>query len=441
MKTKRIFLWSMVLALGLMLQYPQAAQIKTTTGRAFNGQIVSEDDNFMIIDVSGSKVKILKKLVLEIDGKPYKQVSAPSTDQSSETRSSTLPVDNQPSIEKTPTSTSGETSSNGSPPKTQTPSSSASDQEGQSVASTPAQKTEWQLEIHSEKYKLDVSDAEYREQCEVFPGAQGCRMDIIAGKNTYYFKPPREENLKSGFVKILLDPEKQTARIVEKECREASIEVTAQSKLIKVTILPKPSVLNVLYKTGVVDYTLVRTDEDGGGKNDTITKVLADQIFVALAEHHYNLLMKKTGFKPKKINLFFGLDDTTIIYNDFRPKNRFAMAGLSLLFPGTGQFYGDRKTPGTWYRTLGISLVSLVAIDAATMGISKLYYDNYNKQYTNESDKSKREEIDQSRAKAKNIFVATNKLLIGSSIALGVVWTFNILDPLFFSTGKKTPMQ
>jgi len=112
------------------------------------------------------------------------------------------------------------------------------------------------------------------------------------------------------------------------------------------------------------------------------------------------------------------------------PKSRLKMAGLSLLFPGTGQYYGGRSTSGKSFLMAG-----LLAIAGTTAGY--LLYDQsvddygesveeYSKAFSPAKIKSTRQTMTEAHDSADTKFY----LRQGVYIALGVVWGSNILHAM-----------
>jgi hypothetical protein len=112
------------------------------------------------------------------------------------------------------------------------------------------------------------------------------------------------------------------------------------------------------------------------------------------------------------------------------PKSRLKMAGLSLLFPGTGQYYGGRSTSGKSFLIAG-----LLAIAGTTAGY--LLYDQsvgdynetieeYNRSLSPAKIKSTRQAMTEAHDSADMKFY----LRQGIYIALGVVWGSNILHAM-----------
>ena len=235
---------------------------------------------------------------------------------------------------------------------------------------------------------------------------------------------------------LYVDFEKDSFALQEiKDC-PASLEVERGRKLLRISFSPKRTACKLELRTGVTDYTFIRTDEDGG-RSDTALKMLPSKEVSLACGHNYIFQMQKKGFRAATFS--FKTDrDTVLTYKDFRQKSRFAQAGLSLLFPGTGQYYGDRRTAGGWYRGLAITLIAVTAVDAAVLGISKGLYDDANRRYQTEADQAKRHDLDVSRSNAMSTFHIASGVFTGSSIALGFVWTINIVDPLIFSIGRNT---
>jgi hypothetical protein len=106
------------------------------------------------------------------------------------------------------------------------------------------------------------------------------------------------------------------------------------------------------------------------------------------------------------------------------------MAGLSLLFPGTGQYYGGRSTSGKSFLIAG-----LLAVTGTTAGY--LLYDQsvddygnsveeYNKAFSPAKVESTRQEMTEAHDSADMKFY----LRQGVYIALGVVWGSNILHAM-----------
>jgi hypothetical protein len=112
------------------------------------------------------------------------------------------------------------------------------------------------------------------------------------------------------------------------------------------------------------------------------------------------------------------------------PKSRLKMAGLSLLFPGTGQYYGGRSGSGKSFLIAG-----LLAIAGTTAGY--LLYDQsvddygnsveeYNKAFSPAKVESTRQAMTEAHDSADMKFY----LRQGVYIALGVVWGSNILHAM-----------
>jgi hypothetical protein len=437
MKTFRYALYCGAIILGLIVQSLCATEVKTVSGTTFKGVIVSENDRYISIDIGGSTVKLLKSIIKELDGKPYGALALATA----------VPKDSSSAAVTEESIDSGAVSQAGAAPlnapavensekKSAVPPLPAAD----SAAQTAPASTGWQIQVAS-SVNLSVDVKNTTEHCEVRAGTEGCRVSALRDTTMIYYEPSLpESNRKGGFVFILFDSSAGKASIVEQKHCTASIETSAQPQTVKLSIEPYKDRIELRLVTKVDHYELRRTDEDGG-KSDTTPNVSGDQMFTVAAGHNYIFTLSKPGFIVDTAKLKFDYGDTTLMIKTFLPKNSFLMAAQSLILPGWGQFYGDRPTAGKWYRGLWIGTVALTAADAGVMGISKWQYDKYNNRYPNEPSAAERAKLTKSRSDARQLFTKSYKAFLGLSGCLGIVWTFNIADPLLFSYGKTSPVK
>ena len=342
----------------------------------------------------------------------------------------TLPVAVQPD------STTKEVAESHGTNAVQDSSASAAPSDDSAATQSVVVESNWRLQLLCERTQMLFQDISFTDKYNVRPGTQGALLSIHEGRIEFTCTP-KEEDYASGTVVLNSNPSLDSISLSSyDECDTVYFEIDKESKLARLTVIPARISCRLTMKTGVVDYTLIRTDENGE-ISDTFFNVEADHPFILKRKHNYSFLLTKPGFDPYQFPIAVS-GDTSLTISQFKPKNLTRMVTLSLLFPGNGQFYGDRPKAGTVYRVLGVTLLAMTVVDGAVLGISKLRYDNYNEQYKTEPNADERKKIRDSRASAKRMFYRSRTALYGITGTLGLVWTINIVDPFVFSIRNKT---
>jgi len=305
----------------------------------------------------------------------------------------------------------------------------------------PATETmSWRLQLLCEKTAIVFKDIDTDEKYNVRPGTQGVIISARKGRIEFTCIPRENEEYLTGAVVLHADSVADSIYLSSYDgCDSVLMEPDAGAKIVRCTVIPARVHCRLTLRTGIVDYTMIRTDENGE-ISDTFFNMEAEHLLTLKRKHNYDFQLAKPGFDPYSFKLTVASDVDTSI-TQFRRKSLGRMVALSLMFPGTGQYYGDRPKPGCWYRVLALSFLGITALDGAVAGISKLTYNRYNESYAGEPDADKREKIRESRSSAKRMFYRSRSVLYGSAGVLGVIWTINIVDPLFFSIGNNTRLN
>jgi hypothetical protein len=410
-------------------------EIITTSGTTFSGKIVSESEAFFTIDAgSGTPVKILKKLIKTLDGREYTY-----NDPSSKTEPPGVVTEPTPQEAVDDTAATSTSQTYRSEESTDTTVTAMEEQE----YGTTQSESQWQLQLLSGNVAFELQNMDYKESYNIRPETRGA-FAVVHEDTMSFTVLPKSSDYKGGMISLIVTPDDGSIVLHEIEDCKASLEVNSQDKSARLTIGLKPIYGKLTYTTGVVDYTLIRKDEDDG-TSDTTLKTEASCMFVVTRGHNYVFQHSKPGFIPLKRDFVFFPDSTyddsshiTADVTDFMPIRRLVMVGKSALLPGNGQIYGGRRKTGLWYRGLTLSFLGLTVVSGATMGITALVYNSNNEKYPDEPDAGKRREIDESRDRARRYFHHARKAFYISAGTFGVVWTINIIDPIFFSIGKNT---
>jgi hypothetical protein len=148
---------------------------------------------------------------------------------------------------------------------------------------------------------------------------------------------------------------------------------------------------------------------------------------------NYKIVVVKTGYEKSKMEYFFKGSEKGVLRLRLTPKTRFKAGVRSLVFPGWGQMYSERKTSGIFLNLVqaGAGLVTLMA----HLDYNKSYdryktaWDDYkaNEKYA-ELRTQKWEILEAKYNKADDAFNKRETWLYIS----GGLWLYNFLDALIF---------
>lgn len=147
----------------------------------------------------------------------------------------------------------------------------------------------------------------------------------------------------------------------------------------------------------------------------------------------YNITAFKNGFEKKNIQYYFRGDENGVLRLTLNPKTRFKASVRSLVFPGWGQYYSERKKFSLVLSvmTLGVGLYTL-----DKHFVYKNAVDNYNTAIENfEKNKKDYEKHDE----YWDVVVARHDAIDSAFIErenwmwiTGAIWLYNFLDSIFF---------
>lgn len=146
----------------------------------------------------------------------------------------------------------------------------------------------------------------------------------------------------------------------------------------------------------------------------------------------YKIMATKHGFEKSQMEYFFKGSETGVMRLQLSPKTRFKAGIRSLVFPGWGQFYSERKTSGVM-----LSLVQ-AGIGIFTLNSHLKYNESFNNykdalnDYENEKNEAlkfeKYEAVKAKYDKANRAFDKRNTWLY----ITGGLWLYNFLDSILF---------
>ena len=147
----------------------------------------------------------------------------------------------------------------------------------------------------------------------------------------------------------------------------------------------------------------------------------------------YDIKASKLGFQKLQRTVTFSGNVPSEVQLSLVPKTRLKSVGRSLLVPGWGQFYSDRKTVGVVYSTLtALSVISLVKTYQDYLIASRDYENALGKVQLGGFSYADRlglyEDVD---SEWKNLQQKEDKLYANIAIVAGV-WVLNIIDSFFF---------
>jgi len=146
----------------------------------------------------------------------------------------------------------------------------------------------------------------------------------------------------------------------------------------------------------------------------------------------YKIMATKYGFEKSRMEYFFKGNEKGVMRLRLSPKTRFKAGVRSLVFPGWGQFYSERKTSGI--------LLSLAQLGIGIFTVSS--HLKYNEAYTNYKDAlndyenernitlkfEKYDVVNDKYDKANHAFNKRNDWLY----ITGGLWLYNFLDSILF---------
>ena len=187
----------------------------------------------------------------------------------------------------------------------------------------------------------------------------------------------------------------------------------------------------------------VRTDPEGAQvelKGEAKVAGVSPVRFRHLLIGEYKLSVKKHGYENYKSSVV--LDPMKQLEVDvlLTPKTRFKAAARSLLLPGWGQRYADRKTKGYLYTFLAAGAAVAYFIADDEFDYRNELFDDIRNNYDSlavHGNIGQLQELYPSLVKAQeDAFDAENVRRITIGAAIGI-WTLNVLDALFFFPEEK----
>ena len=147
----------------------------------------------------------------------------------------------------------------------------------------------------------------------------------------------------------------------------------------------------------------------------------------------YNLKAYKKGFESKKVNVDIGKQKTTKIEVNLYKKLPAKAFKYSLLVPGRGQLYAEKKAKGLFFSAATVGLAAMLGNTFTTYQDEHSLVDQYQQDYQNavtQSEINAKFGIYENQVNSVNDL--QNQLIIyGSSLA--ATYLINIIDAKFFS--------
>ena len=147
----------------------------------------------------------------------------------------------------------------------------------------------------------------------------------------------------------------------------------------------------------------------------------------------YNLKAYKKGFESKKVNVDIGKQKTTKLEVNLYKKLPAKAFKYSLLVPGRGQLYAEKKVKGLFFSAATVGLAAMLGNTFTTYQDENSLVDQYQQDYQNavtQSDIDAKFGIYENQVNSVNDL--QNQLIIyGSSLA--ATYLINIIDAKFFS--------
>lgn len=147
---------------------------------------------------------------------------------------------------------------------------------------------------------------------------------------------------------------------------------------------------------------------------------------------NYKITILKNGYEKSKTSYYFTGNEGGSMKIKLSPKTQFKAGLRSLVFPGWGQVYSERKTTGILLSIIqaGTGIVTYLAHSDYTRA-----YDNYQNAF-NDYEKNKSQEMDEQYLtifknkykKAEDAFNKREKWLY----IMGGLWLYNLLDSILF---------
>lgn len=151
----------------------------------------------------------------------------------------------------------------------------------------------------------------------------------------------------------------------------------------------------------------------------------------------YELSFRKKGYDTH-YTIFTPFQDTTILIQ-WAPKHRGKIFVRSLLLPGWGQYYSDRRT-WWWPTTACITTISTLVSGALAVHFNSKAFDAEQKYRTvNLKNLKNRYYLEKKDFRKKNII--SEKIFIYSSITLGSLWLLNSFDSIVMAIGPESKVS
>ena len=147
----------------------------------------------------------------------------------------------------------------------------------------------------------------------------------------------------------------------------------------------------------------------------------------------YNLKAFKKGFESKKVKVDIERQKTTKIEVNLDKKVSRKALKYSLMMPGMGQIYAERKAKGLLFSSATIGLAALVGTTFSNYSNENSLIDQYQKNYQNavsQSDIDRTFDIYQKQVNTVNDL--QGQLLI-SGVSFFATYVINLIDARYFS--------
>lgn len=148
---------------------------------------------------------------------------------------------------------------------------------------------------------------------------------------------------------------------------------------------------------------------------------------------NYKITVLKSGYEKSKSNYYFTGNETGTMRIKLSPKTRFKAGLRSLVFPGWGQVYSERKTTGIFFSIIqaGTGIVTLLAHNDYSKAWDQ-YENAFNDYEENKKFFDKREQywtvVENKYKKVEDAFNNREKWLY----IMGGIWLYNFLDAIIF---------
>ncbi len=172
-------------------------------------------------------------------------------------------------------------------------------------------------------------------------------------------------------------------------------------------------------------------------EGEVIASGLTPTAFPGELQGKYRLTVKERGYETYRKTLFIHPDQPMELTLSLKPKTRFKAALRSLIIPGWGQSYCDRKAKGVFFTLLGAGAASYYFIADNRFNDKLEDYNRINSEYYATTSESEKINLYNALVSSRqNAYDAENRRLIAVG-ALIAVWGLNFADILLFFPNEK----